>query len=98
MRKLGFLILILTIALFGREVPEFVSLTEDVSNDAEIPACSQENILTLSLTSSPQPMRGGCAAGSSRTKQNFPFSILPWSVAVTRTGATILLLLSEQRK
>ena len=98
MRKLCFLILILTIALVGREVPEFVSLTEDVSNDAEIPACAQENILTLSLTGSPQPMRGGCDTGPPAQSRTFPFSIPPWGVAVTRTEATIPLLLSEQRK
>jgi hypothetical protein len=40
----------LTIAIVGREFPEYVSLTDDTSNDGEITDSSQENVPTLCAT------------------------------------------------
>ena len=43
-RMLFFLILILTIGVFGREIPECLRLEDDVSNDGAVALCLQEEL------------------------------------------------------
>jgi len=97
MQRLFFLILMLTIVVAGREVPECVSLADDVSNDGEIPACSQQSA-PQSSAKIPCSTWGGCnSAGFYRTKEN-PYVAPAMGTAAIQIGTTILLLLCEQRK
>ena|SRR5215469_8301441 len=98
MRKLCFLVLMLAIAVVGREVPEYLSLTDDVSNDGEISVDWQDATSTVAATSLPHAESRRCRFTGSSRSNSLSFSISPVGVPATLTGRAILLLLCEQRK
>jgi hypothetical protein len=99
MQKLFFVILMLTIAIAGRDVFEYMSLADDVSNDGEIPAYSQERVPELPALSLPRTKRRSRNFSYfSRTARNRAFVISVVGTAAIQVGTTILLLLCEQRR
>jgi hypothetical protein len=99
MRKLCFLVLLLAVAVAAREVAEYLSLTDDVSNDGEISVYALDATLRISATRPSYCTGRHCDfTGSFRAKHNCFSSLFSLGAPATITGRTLLLLLSEQRK
>jgi len=97
-RSLLLLVLFLSMGVIGRELPECMSLEDDVSNDGDVAVYDLQPSLRISSRADPPqpPAPGADGKGSPSLIFLSPCTLLP-ATPVRRAGVGLLRLLDQQR-
>jgi hypothetical protein len=97
-RSLLYLVLFLCMGVIGRELPECMSLEDDVSNDGDVAVCDLQPSLRISSRADPPQPPGPRVDGKGSPSLIFLSARTPLPAAPVRyAGVGLLRLLDQQR-